>query len=162
MKVAGPLSVRIEENDAWVRYTGFWEWASAQFWSQGRALRAAQTGTTATVETHCSGTHDVYLGTRLDYDCGIVEVRLDGGAPVQLDCYEQAEKARQVRRKVFSNVPTGKHTVEVRLTGAKNAASQGFYYYFDFLECAVPSDVPDPPATHTDVGVACDYGTDHT
>ncbi len=162
LKVAGPLSVRIEENDAWVRYTGFWEWAPAQFWSQGRALRAAQTGATATIETHCSGTHDVYLGTRLDYNCGIVDVRLDGGTPVQLDCYEQDARARQVRRKVFSNVAAGQHTVEVRLTGTKNAASQGYYHYFDFLECAVPSDVPDPPELRTDVAVACDYGTDHT
>ncbi len=162
LKVAGPLSVRIEESDSWVRYTGLWEWAPAQFWSQGRALRAAQANATATVETHCNAVHDINLGTRLDYDCGIVEVRLDGGSPVQLDCYEQAAKARQVRRKVFSNVSAGQHSVEIRLTGTKNAASQGFYYYFDFLECAVPSDVPDPPATHTDVGVACDYGTDHT
>ncbi|MBI3697188.1 MAG: hypothetical protein HY238_20430, partial [Acidobacteria bacterium] len=162
LKVAGPLSVRIEENDAWVRYTGFWEWAPAQFWSQGRALRAAQTGATATVETHCSATHDVYLGTRLDYNCGIVEARLDGGSPVQLNCYEPAAKARQVRRKVFSNVSAGQHSVEVRLTGTRNSSSQGYYYYFDFLECAVPSDVPDPPTTHTDVAVACDYGTDHT
>src|SRR5574341_1339298 len=142
LKVAGPLSVRIEENDAWVSYTGFWEWAPAQFWSQGRARRAAQGGATATVETHCNAVHDIYLGTRLDFDCGMVEVRLDGGAPVQLDCYEPPAKARQVRRKVFSNVSPGQHTIEVRLTGAKNAASQGPYYYFDFLECAVPSDVP--------------------
>ena len=162
LKVAGPLSVRIEEDDAWVRYTGFWEWAPAQFFSQGRAKRAAQVNATATVETHCNAVHDIYVGTRLDFDSGIVEVRLDGGAPVQLDCYEPAAKARQVRRKVFSNVPPGQHSVEVRLTGTKNAASQGFYYYFDFLECAVPSDVPDPPELRTDVAVACDYGTDHT
>ncbi len=162
LKVAGPLSVRIEENDAWVQYAGFWEWAPAQFWSQGRAKRAAQAGATATVETHCNAVHDIYLGTRLDFDCGIIEVRLDGGAPVQLDCYEPAARARQVRRKVFSNVSPGQHSVEVRLTGAKNAASQGFYYYFDFLECAVPSDIPDPPELRTDVAVACDYGTDHT
>lgn len=162
LKVAGPLSVRIEENDSWVAYTGFWEWSPPQFFSQGRALRAAQTNATATVETHCNATHDIYIGTRLDFDCGIVEVRLDGGSPVQLDCYEEAAKARQVRRKAFSNVAAGQHSVEIRLTGAKNAASQGYYHYFDFLECAVPSDVPDPPETYTDVGVACDYGTDHT
>jgi hypothetical protein len=162
LKVAGQLSVRIEENDSWVRYTGFWEWSPPQFFSQGRALRAAQANATATVETHCNATHDIYLGTRLDFDCGIVEVRLDGGSPVQLDCYEEAAKARQVRRRVFSNISAGQHSVEIRLTGTKNAASQGFYYYFDFVECAVPSDVPEPPATHTDVGVACDYGTDHT
>jgi hypothetical protein len=162
LKVAGPLSVRIEENDAWVRYSGLWEWAPAQFWSQGRAQRAAQANATATVETHCNAVHDIYLGTRLDFDCGTVEVRLDDGPPVQLDCYEQAAKARQVRPRMFSGVSAGQHSVEVRLTGTKNAASQGFYYYFDFLECAVPSDAPDPPATHTDVAVACDYGTDHT
>jgi len=162
LKVAGLMSVRIEENDAWVQYSGFWEWAPAQFWSQGRAKRAAQANAAATVETHCNAVHDICLGTRLDFDCGIVEARLDGGAPVQLDCYEPAAKARQVRRKVFSIVPPGQHSVEVRLTGTKNAASQGFYYYFDFLECAVPSDVPDPPELRTDVAVACDYGTDHT
>jgi hypothetical protein len=162
LKVAGPLSVRIEEDDAWVRYAAFWEWAPAQFWSQGRAKRAAQTGATATVESHCNAVHDIYLGTRLDFDCGIVEARLDGGAPVEVDCYESAARVRQVRRRVFSNVAAGQHTVEIRLTGAKNAASQGFNHYFDFLECAVPSDVPDAPELRTDVAVACDYGTDHT
>ncbi|MCL6507570.1 MAG: hypothetical protein K6T59_11130, partial [Bryobacteraceae bacterium] len=162
LKVAGPLSVRIEEDDAWVTYSGFWEWAPENWWSGGRAKRAAQMGATATVETHSNAVHDIYLGTRLDYDCGIVEVRLDGGAPVQLDCYIEAARARQVRRKVFSNVSAGRHSIEIRLTGTKNSASQGFYYYFDFLECAVPSDVPDAPETRTDVAVACDYGTDHT
>jgi len=162
LKVAGPLSVRIEEDDAWVSYSGFWEWAPVNWWSGGRAKRAAQEGATATVETHCTAVHDIYLGTRLDFDCGIVEVRLDGGVPFQLDCYTEAARARQARRKVFSNVSAGQHAVEVRLTGAKNPSSQGYYYYFDFLECAVPSDVPEAPETRTDVAVATDYGTDHT
>lgn len=162
LKVAGPQSVRIEEDDAWVNYSGFWEWAPENWWSGGRAKRAAQTGATAMVETHCSALHDIYLGTRLDFDCGIVEVRLDGGDPVQLDCYAPTAQARQVRRKVFSNVSAGKHKVEIRLTGTKNTDSQGFYYYFDYLQCAVPSDVPDAPELRTDVAVACDYGTDHT
>jgi hypothetical protein len=161
LKVAGPQSVRIEEDDAWVAYSGFWEWAPENWWSSGRAKRAAQTGATTTVETHSNAVHDIYLGTRLDYDCGIIEVRLDGGAPVQLDCYEPAAEARHVRRRVFSNVSAGQHSVEIRLTGTKNPASQGFYYYFDFLECAVPTDVPVAPETRTDVAVACDYGTDH-
>jgi hypothetical protein len=162
LKVAGPGSVRIEEDDAWASYSGYWEWAPANWWSRGRAKRAAQQGATATVETHCSAVHDIYLGTRLDFDCGIVEARLDGGGWVQLDCYEIAARARQVRRKLFSNVSAGQHTVEIRLTGSKNPDSQGWYFYFDFLECAVPSDVPDAPELRTDVAVACDYGTDHT
>ncbi|MGC8884833.1 MAG: hypothetical protein ACP5UT_18590 [Bryobacteraceae bacterium] len=128
LKVAGPLSVRIEEDDAWVAYSGFWEWAPANWWSGGRAKRAAQTGATATVETHSNAVHGIYVGTRLDYDCGIVEVRLDGGSPVQLDCYTEAARARQVRRKVFSNVSAGRHSVEIRLSAAKNPSSQGAYY----------------------------------
>jgi hypothetical protein len=162
LRVAGPNSVRIEEDDAWVSYSGFWEWAPANWWSGGRAKRAAQHGATATVETHCSAVHDIYLGTRLDFDCGVVEARLDGGSWVQLDCYETAARARQVRRKLFSNVSAGRHRVEIRLTGNKNPNSQGWYSYFDFLECAVPTDVPDAPELRTDVAVACDYGTDHT
>ena len=162
LKVAGPGSVRIEEDDAWVQYAGHWELAPANWWSGGRAKRAAQQGATATVETHCSAVHDIYLGTRLDADCGVVEARLDGGSWVQLDCYETAARARQVRRKLFGNVGAGRHRVEIRLTGNKNLNSQGWYFYLDFLECAVPTDVPDAPELRTDVAVACDYGTDHT
>jgi hypothetical protein len=162
LKVAGPGSVRIEEDDAWVQFSGYWEWAPANWWSGGRAKRAAQQGAGVTIETHCNAVHDIYLGTRLDFDCGIVEVCLDGGVPVELDCYEPAARACQARRRVFSNVPAGPHSVEIRLTGAKNPASQGTYYYFDFLECAVPTDVPEAPELRSDVAVACDYGTDHT
>jgi hypothetical protein len=162
LKVAGPGSVRIEEDDAWVQYAGYWEWAPANWWSGGRAKRAAQQGAGVTIETHCNAVHDIYLGTRLDFDCGIVEARLDNGAPVQLDCYETAARARQVRRKLFSHVSAGQHCIEIRLTGNKNPNSQGWYFCFDFLECAVPTDVPDAPELRSDVAVACDYGTDHT
>ena len=48
--------------------------------SEGRAQRAAQTGATATVTTHCGETHDIYVGTRFDFDCGLVDVLLDGVA----------------------------------------------------------------------------------
>lgn len=169
LKVAGPGSVRIEEDDKWAKYVGFWEDAPPYFFSQGRARRAAQMNATATIETHCSVTHDIYVGTRFDFDCGIVEARLDGGAPVPLDCWswgqssaESQANARQVRRKLFSNVTPGKHSVEIRLTGTKNVNSQGFYFYLDFIECAVASDVPDAPEMRTDIGVATDYDTDHT
>jgi hypothetical protein len=162
LKVAGPRSVRIEENDRWVEYSGFWEWAPEGFYSGGRAKRAAATGASVTIETHCGATHDIYIGARLDFDCGIVEVAVDGGAPVAVDCYAAAGDARQVRRLVASGVAAGQHSVTIMLTGTKNAASAGFYHYFDFVECAVPDDVPDPVETYTDVGVACDYDTDHT
>ncbi len=168
LKVAGPGSVRIEEDSPWVARTGFWEPAPAMnatdgfaFWSNGRAIRAASAGAALTIETHCDHVHDIYVGTRLDFNCGKVQAYLDGTpAPAALDCYTGG---RQVRRLLFSNVPAGQHTVEIRLTGEKNDLSSGWYFYFDFLECAVPSAlVPDAPETRTDIGVATDFDTDHT
>jgi hypothetical protein len=49
----------------------------------------------------------------------------------------------------------------ITLTGTKHPSSQGSYFYFDFLECAVASDVPDAPETRTDIGLATDLDTDH-
>ncbi len=170
LKVAGPGSVRIEEDSTWVSTSGYWEPAPGNdpvngafaFWSQGRAIRAAAAGASVTIETHCQSTHDIYVGTRLDTNCGIVSATLDGGAPVTLDCYYPTASTSQTRRLLFSGVATGQHRVVITLTGNKNPSSQGWYFYFDFLECAVKSDVPDPVLTTTAVGVATDFDTDNT
>jgi hypothetical protein len=166
LKVAGPNSVRIEEDNDWVKYSGFWEQAPEQkgIFSEGRALRAAQTGAMATVTTHCGETHDIYVGTRLDFDCGLVDVLLDGvAAPVPLDCYWPSDQAQsRIRRKIFSAVTAGQHTVQIRIRGDRNPLSLGTYYYLDFVECVVASDPPDAPAMRSDVAVATDFDTDHT
>ncbi len=168
LKVAGPGSLRLEEDDPWVTRTGYWEDPSlvdpkvAAYWSMGRAIRSAysQYETRAlTIETHCQSTHDIYVGTWLDTNCGIISATLDGGAPVTLDCYGSGMLAR---RRLFANVAPGHHTAVLTLTANKNANSCGWYFYFDFLECAVLSDVPDAPETRTDVGLATDFDTDNT
>jgi len=132
------------------------------FWSQGRAIRAAAAGASVTIETHCQSAHDIYVGTRLDINCGIVTATLDGGAPVTLDCYYPLATTSQTRRLLFPGVAAGQHKVVITLSGNKNPSSQGWYFYLDFLECAVKSDVPDPVATTTAVGVATDFDTDAT
>jgi hypothetical protein len=170
LKVAGPGSVRIEEDSTWVSTSGYWEPAPGNdpvngafaFWSQGRAIRAAAAGASVTIETHCQHTHDIYVGTRLDAICGIVTATVDGGAPVTLDCCYPVATTSQTRRLLFSSVAAGQHRVVITLSGNKNPSSQGWYFYFDFLECAVKSDVPDPVATTTAVGVATDFDTDNT
>ena len=166
LKVAGPGSVRIEEDSDWARYAGFWEPAPDEtgVFSQGRAVRAAQEGATATVSTHCGEVHDIYVGTRLDFNCGQVDLFLDGvAAPGPLDCYRPADQARsRIRRKIFSDVAAGEHTLEIRVRADHNPQSQGTFYYFDFVECVVPGDVPDPQEIRTDVAVATDFDTDHS
>jgi hypothetical protein len=60
------------------------------FWSEGRAIRSAYSASETrklTIETHCQSTHDIYVGTRLDGNCGIISAALDGGTPITLDCY---------------------------------------------------------------------------
>ena len=165
LKVAGPGSVRIEETSPWVAQSGYWEWAPADgfaFWSAGRAIRSAYSASETrklTIETHCQSTHDIYVGTRLDGNCGKISAALDGGTAVTLDCYGAGV---QVRRKLFAGVAAGQHSVVLTLTSAKNALSMGWYFYFDFLECAVASDVPDAPQVRTDTAVATDFDTDAT
>ncbi|MGD0497538.1 MAG: hypothetical protein ABSC23_03780 [Bryobacteraceae bacterium] len=170
LKVAGPGSVRIEEDSTWVTTSGYWEPAPGNdpvngafaFWSMGQAIRAASAGASVTIQTHCQSTHDIYVGTRLDTNCGIVTATLDGGSPVTLDAYYPQASTSQTRRLLFSGVAPGQHTVVITLSGSKNASSAGWYFYFDFLECAVKSEVPSPAATTTAVGVATDYDTDNT
>jgi hypothetical protein len=160
LQVAGPGSVRIEESSTWVLRTGYWEAAPADgfaFWSRGLAIRAAASGAALTIETHCQSAHTIYLGTYLDTDCGIVSVSVDGGTAVEVDCYGSALLARIP----VATAAAGQHSVVVTLTGTKNAGSSGWYFYFDFLECAVASDVPDAPIVNTSVGLACDFDTDN-
>ena len=45
--------------------------------------------------------------------------------------------------------------------GQHTPRDEGWYFYFDFLECAVAIDVPDAPETRTDIGMATDLDTDH-
>jgi hypothetical protein len=166
LKVAGLGSARIEESSEWVAYSGYWEEApeAKGVFSDGRATRSSQLGATATVTTHCGETHDIYVGTRLDFDCGKVDLFLDGTAASEpLDCYRPVEEAQsRIRRKAFCGVTAGEHTLEIRIRSDRNAASQGNYYYFDFVECAVARDVPDAPEARADVAVATDFDTDHT
>ena len=53
-------------------------------------------------------------------------------------------------------------SISQRRNAAKNAASSGFFAYFDFLEAVIEADVPDAAQAYTDVSVATDYDTDHT
>ncbi len=103
----------------------------------------------------CQSPHDLYVGTSLYSDRGVVGVRLDEDAETDLDCSLNAEPAVVTRRLVRSAVPAGTHTLTIRLK------SEGCFY-FDFLEAAVPSDIPDALPAIENVSPALDYSTDHT
>lgn len=154
LKVAGPGSVRVEENDSWCKYTGTWT-DETGFFSEGFAKHAAAPGASVTVRYSCPSPHDLYLGTSLYTDRGTVAVQLDGGAETTLNCALANEPSVNTRRKLRSMVAPGEHSVTLRVVS-------GGHFYFDFLEAVVPTDVPEPLPPRGNISPALDYSTDHT
>lgn len=180
LKIAGPGSVRVGSSDVWVTYSGTsWiEEASNQvggtgwFW-EGFAHRMSNPGDSVAVKYSCQSAHNLYLGTSLYSDRGIVSISLDGGTPVTLDCFLGSVPGGPVvtRRMIpfTSIIAAGSHTVVITLTSTNHVSlssvwdsnSSGYYFYFDYLEAALPSDVLDPAVTYPNVMPATDFDTDH-
>jgi hypothetical protein len=154
LKIAAAGSVRVEENDTWCTYQGSWS-QEIGFFSGGTARMSSTQGDSVTVKYSCSSVHDLYLGTSLYSDRGTVSVSLDGDSETSLDCALDSDAQVNTRRRVRTGVAPGEHKVTIRLTVAKP-------FYFDFLEAAVPGDVPDPVPANQHLSPALDYSTDHT
>jgi hypothetical protein len=152
--VAGPGSVRLEDSDSACVYRGTWTVESG-FFSRGYAKVAKGPGASVTVSYDCARTHDLYIGTSLYADRGSAGVLLDGVAQAPLNARFVVDSAIVTRRKVASSVPAGHHTVILAPDGSGP-------FYFDFLEAAIPSDVPDNLPARTNVSPALDYSTDHS
>jgi hypothetical protein len=104
--------------------------------------------------------HDLHLGTFLNTDCGKVTVSVDGVATTH-DLYLNEYGGTTANLKVRGAVGAGTHTVEITATFTRNAASSGYYFYFDYLWPLEAQDVPDAPQIYTDVSLAMDFDTDH-
>jgi hypothetical protein len=169
LKVGGG-SDRIEEADPRCKYTGFWEnyqYAGgfpSQWWSNGHAKRAAPANSVdvrkVVLRYSYPRTHDLYLGTFLNTDCGKVSVSVDGVTTTH-DLYLNEYGGTTANLKVCGGVTAGNHTVEITALFDKNAASTGYYFYFDYLWPLEPQDIPDAPQIYTDVSLAMDFDTDH-
>lgn len=162
LSVAGANSFRTRSMDYWASYAGT-GWAQEVGWyCLGFAQHTAHAGDSVTVSVWCQGTFDLYLGTSLYTDRGTWLVSVDGDAATTLDCYCAVGNALNTRRVLRTGLAAGWHTALLTLSGVKNAASSGFNVYFDFLEAAVESAVPDAAEVYTTVGVATDFDTNAT
>jgi hypothetical protein len=86
LSIASAGSVRIGSANSAVQYTGT-DWAlEAGFFHLGFCQVASAAGDTATVKYYCQQVHDLYLGTSLYTDRGMVSVALDGDTATTLDC----------------------------------------------------------------------------
>lgn len=155
LQVAGPGTVRIPSSDPRCAYTSGWV-NEEGFYSDNFARGTSVTGAAVTIKYYCDRQHDLYLGTSLYPGRGAASVTLDGAPLGDVNTeFAGAEPQVVTRLKLASALPAGDHKVVFALKNAKP-------FYFDFLEAAVPGDVPDPSSFRTDVSPALDYSTDHT
>jgi hypothetical protein len=160
LSTAGPGSARIGNADSAVKYTGT-SWAiEAGFFNHGFCQVASALGDSVTVKYYCDQVHDLYVGTSLYTDRGIVSVSLDGDTATSLDCYLNIETAIQTCRQVRASVAAGSHVAVITLTG-QNMASTNTWFYFDYLTAAILSEVVSSSQTYPNAALAVDYDTEH-
>jgi hypothetical protein len=154
LQVAGPGSIRIEETDSACSFTGAWTPESG-FYSRYFANAASVVDDSVTVAYTCQFTHNLYIGTSLYSDRGVAGIVLDGDTETLLDCLVNTTSAIVTRRLLRSAVPAGTHSVTIRV-------QQAGVIYFDFLEAAVLSDVPDALVPRPSISPALDFDTNQT
>lgn len=152
--VAGPASRRIEDDAAEVHYTGVWESARGNY-SGGSIHYTDSANAALSVSYRATGQHLLYLGTRKVDDGGEISVSVDRGAAVPFSLRVPAEDV--LVRIPLGEYGPGEHTVAATATG-----SEGKYFYFDFLEIAVPAAEVPMIAADAAVTLATDWDTDHS
>ncbi len=157
LQVAGPGSVRIEESDAACKLSGSWTLSdnTEAFYSGYFAMATKDPNATATITYTCQFQHELFCGTSLYSDRGVMFVQVDGDAPTTLDCRLNVSSALVTRRLMRPSVAAGTHTVKIWFQ------TPGVFY-LDFIEAAVPSDVPDALTSRTGISPALDFDTDHS
>jgi hypothetical protein len=165
LQIAGPGSVRIGNDESGgITYSGSgWALQSANNYWHGFARVTHQAGDSVTISYSSTFTHDLYLGTSLYSDRGMVNVSLDGDPATTLDCYLNVASELVTRRVLRSAIAPGAHTVTLTLAASKNANSSDYNFIFDYIEAAVPTpDVADAMITYPNVSPALDFDTDAT
>ncbi len=150
--VAGPQSMRMEDDSDRVTYAGAWsEWHGNYSGGSLHVTNAA--GASVTSAWRATAAHSLYLGALKADGAGQVSVAVDGGAPAVYDLRIAGEE--QKARVPLGDFAAGEHTVTATLTG-------GGHFYFDFFEAAVPT--TELPVIEADsrYALATDWDTDHS
>jgi hypothetical protein len=88
----------------------------------------------ATVNFRFTGTQVKLYGAK-DPGHGIAAISIDGGSETNVDYYASSRQGQQLMY-TSPTLSSGSHTVKVRLTGTKNAASSGTYITVDRADIA--------------------------
>ncbi len=152
--VAGPGSRRIEDDNPEASYWGSWIESLGNF-SGGTIRFTTETAAGVEIQYRATHTHMLYLGTRSAFNAARIRIEVDGGEAVNEDLFLAGEDV--LRRLPLGEYGAGEHSVRVQHDGP-----EGSYFYFDFLEIAVPSDTLPSVPRNTKLSLATDWDTDHS
>ena len=153
-KVAGPGSRRIEDGDTGqLTYHGTWSSGVGNF--SGGAIHWTTTpGDSVQSAYSFPSSHSLYLGTRCAGVGGQVTVEIDSGAPQTFNLNSGDDFLCRIP---LGQLSAGAHQVTLTHSGAANS-----YFYFDFLEIALPTpNLPDFPDVALTT-LATDWDTLHS
>jgi len=152
--IAGPGSRRIEDNDPAIAYTGTWTEGRSNF-SAGSIRTTTQAGAQCFCQYTCPQPHRLLLGSRYAFNGATVTIQVDS-QPVRTENLFVAGEDTLVRLDL-GLLAAGSHNVRVT-----HAGPAGQYFYFDFLEMAIPAgELPEYTASPV-VSPATDWDTDHS
>ena len=152
--VASPAGVRIEDGAPRAGYTGTWSRGTGNF-SGGTIHHTTTPSSSVTCSYHCSSHHRLYLGTRLAFSGASVGIRVDGGAEVVRNLQAPGED-------VLVRLPLGERDGGDHVVSVTHQGPAGSYFYFDFLEAAIPVTGLPAPEAAAGITLATDWDTDHS
>jgi len=153
-RVAGPGSLRFEEDAKDFSYSGTWIDGYGNF-SGGSIRYTTQPGAAVTCVYHTATSHDLYLGTRYSLNAPECSVSIDGGPAAT---YRLSIIDDDVLCRVFLGVvPAGAHSVTVTHSGTNEQP-----LYVDFIEAVNPSEHRPTLSGSNVLAVATDWDTDHS
>ncbi len=126
------VTLRYEQSDPNIGWTGSWTGLSSANRSGGSYLYTSSVGSASSI---------VFTGTGLDVissklpNAGIMRVTLDGGTPTEVDLYSPGYYHQQ---KVLSltGLTNSVHTLKIECTGLKNPLSSGTQVNLDALDAS--------------------------
>jgi len=156
-QVAGAGSRRIEDDAPVIAYSPLNQWTQGRGNFSGGSIQwTTMPGASLTCSYTAGASHTLHLGTRRLAAGGQVSVQVDGGTPQTVMLALPGEDVL-VRVSLGQFTGLTQHTVTITHCG-----TAGSYFYFDFLELAVPtSTLPTFSAIPTTT-LATDWDTNHS
>jgi hypothetical protein len=124
-------SVRYEQTDYRIVYSGAWVTLRKAFHSAGSYAYTVSPGGKATI---------LFRGTEISYitnkDCvyGIAKVTLDGGSPTYVDLFSPTSNVAQSKVYSTTGLSDTEHVLTIEYTGTKNPRSGGTYVGLDAVD----------------------------